>query len=195
MKRFELHDLAVRIRQQGPGRGKTKLLIVIDQFEQWLNVNDGEPQTMLGETLRQCDGVTLQALLLVRDDFTLAITRFLEELEEPLLQNRNFAAIDLFSMATRQRSWSRSGGRTGLGKESLRAKINGSLTRPCKSSPKGDASCRCSLPLWPKWSRSGRGPRRRSASLAACKASRSSSSSSGWWVRGATPKFASNCRP
>ena len=34
---------------------------------------------------------------LVRDDFTLAITRFLEELEEPLLQNRNFATIDRFS--------------------------------------------------------------------------------------------------
>src|SRR5262249_14908773 len=84
---LSLHDVAVRVRQQGLGRGKSKLLIVIDQFEQWLNVNEGQPRTALSEALRQCDGVTLQALLLVRDDFTLAITRFLDELEEPLLQN------------------------------------------------------------------------------------------------------------
>ena len=91
-----LHDAAVRIRQQGVPAPHTKVLLVIDQFEQWLNVNSQLEHTALGEALRQCDGVTLQVLLLVRDDFTLAITRFLDELEEPLLQNRNFAAIDLF---------------------------------------------------------------------------------------------------
>jgi eukaryotic-like serine/threonine-protein kinase len=94
---LSLHDLAVRIRKRGLAAGKSKLLIVIDQFEQWLNLNEGREHTPLAEALRQCDGVTLQAMLLARDDFTIPIARFLEELEEPLLQNRNFAAIDRFS--------------------------------------------------------------------------------------------------
>ena len=46
---LSLHDLAVRVRQQGPGPGKTKLLLVIDQFEQWLNVHDGEVELCWGK--------------------------------------------------------------------------------------------------------------------------------------------------
>lgn len=94
---LSLHDLLVRLRRQGPVSGRSKILIVIDQFEQWLNQNDGREHTELAEALRQCDGSHLQTILVVRDDFTIPTTRFLEELEEPLLQNRNFAAIDRFS--------------------------------------------------------------------------------------------------
>ena len=46
--------------------------------------------------MRQCDGQRLQCLILVRDDFWLAISRFLEELETPLVQGRNCAMADLF---------------------------------------------------------------------------------------------------
>jgi serine/threonine protein kinase len=66
---LELHELAARIRQRGLATaGKRKLLVVIDQFEQWLNLHEGQQHTPLAEMLRQCDGVRLQALLLVRDD-------------------------------------------------------------------------------------------------------------------------------
>ncbi len=75
-----------------------KLLLVIDQFEQWLSGHDAAGRIQLIEALRQCDGSTSQVLILVRDDFTLAATRFMEELEEPLLQNRNFATLDLFGV-------------------------------------------------------------------------------------------------
>src|SRR5262249_31829724 len=46
--------------------------------------------------LRQCDGARVQALLLVRDDFWLAVTRFLAELEVDLLPGHNVAVVDLF---------------------------------------------------------------------------------------------------
>ena len=185
-----LHDLAVRIRQQGPGPGKTKLLIVIDQFEQWLNVNDGEAQTMLGETLRQCDGVTLQ-----RCSWCATISRS---------PSRGFwrswksrcckTAISRRSTRFRRRARGEGAGvvRTGLpGWEGEPSRENQRFIDRgrCKSSPKGDASCRCSSRLWPKSSRSGPGPTRRCGSLAGCKASRSSSSSSGWSVERSHPEI------
>ncbi|MFM9963809.1 MAG: serine/threonine-protein kinase [Planctomycetaceae bacterium] len=73
-----------------------KALIVLDQFEQWLHAKRGQTNQELPAALRQCDGERVQCLILVRDDFWLAISRFLEELEIPLLQGRNCAMADLF---------------------------------------------------------------------------------------------------
>ncbi|MFM9965195.1 MAG: protein kinase domain-containing protein [Planctomycetaceae bacterium] len=73
-----------------------KALIVLDQFEQWLHAKRGLTNQELPAALRQCDGERLQCLILVRDDFWLAISRFLEELEIPLVQGRNCAMADLF---------------------------------------------------------------------------------------------------
>jgi formylglycine-generating enzyme required for sulfatase activity len=50
------------------------------------------------QALRQCDGEHVQCLLLVRDDFWLATTRFLGELEVDLLQGDNTAVVDLFDL-------------------------------------------------------------------------------------------------
>jgi serine/threonine protein kinase/formylglycine-generating enzyme required for sulfatase activity len=77
------------------GSGK-KVLVVLDQFEQWLHARHGQENTELVQALRHCDGVHLQALVLVRDDFWLAVTRFMGELEVELLQGRNMAVVDLF---------------------------------------------------------------------------------------------------
>lgn len=93
-----LHDCLTLVRQRRGLPAGHKLLLIIDQFEQWLNQHDLRSGADLVDALRQCDGVTLQTLLLVRDDFTLAATRFMEALEEPLLQNRNFATVDLFGI-------------------------------------------------------------------------------------------------
>jgi serine/threonine protein kinase/formylglycine-generating enzyme required for sulfatase activity len=82
----------------GPGPGK-KFLLVLDQFEQWLHAKREEQHTELVEALRQCDGQHLQCLVLVRDDFGMAATRFMRELEVPIVEGRNFATVDLFEPA------------------------------------------------------------------------------------------------
>jgi serine/threonine protein kinase len=76
--------------------GGKKVLIVLDQFEQWLHAKKEEENTELVQALRQCDGERVQCIVMVRDDFWMAATRFLTQLEIDLLQGRNCAAIDLF---------------------------------------------------------------------------------------------------
>jgi len=84
-------------------RGRTlrpgqKVLLVLDQFEQWLFVRQGQENTELIAALRQCDGEHLQAIVLVRDDFWLAASRFMRELEIDLEPNANIALVDLFDL-------------------------------------------------------------------------------------------------
>jgi formylglycine-generating enzyme required for sulfatase activity len=77
-----------------PGR---KLLIVVDQFEQWLHAQaDRLASSPLVAALRQADGSRVQFLLLVRDDFWLAASRLFQELEIPLVEGQNVELIDLF---------------------------------------------------------------------------------------------------
>ncbi len=80
---------------RGLPHGK-KLLIVLDQFEQWLHAKKDEESTELVHALRQCDGGNVQCLLMVRDDFWMAVTRFMRELEVRLVETHNSAAVDLF---------------------------------------------------------------------------------------------------
>ncbi len=74
----------------------SKALLVLDQFEQWLFAHRNEKRQELVAALRQCDGTRLQALCLVRDDFWMATTRFMRDLEIDLVPDRNIAAVDLF---------------------------------------------------------------------------------------------------
>jgi eukaryotic-like serine/threonine-protein kinase len=87
--------LAALRRGQGLPPGK-KVLLVLDQFEQWLHARKEEENTELVQALRQCDGGRVQCLVLVRDDFWMAVTRFLGELEVELVQGHNLAAVDRF---------------------------------------------------------------------------------------------------
>jgi len=73
-----------------------KVLLVLDQFEQWLFAKRGEENTELVAALRHCDGEHLQAVVLVRDDFWMAATRFMRGLEIRLVEGENSAAVDLF---------------------------------------------------------------------------------------------------
>lgn len=75
-----------------------KVLLVLDQFEQWLHAHRAEPQSELVQALRQCDGRALACLILVRDDFWLAVSRFMGELEVPLREGHNSALVDLFDV-------------------------------------------------------------------------------------------------
>jgi formylglycine-generating enzyme required for sulfatase activity/class 3 adenylate cyclase len=80
---------------KGVPAGK-KVLIVIDQFEQWLHARQEEQETDLVKALRQCDGSHVQCIVMVRDDFWLAVSRFLRELEIRLVESENSALADLF---------------------------------------------------------------------------------------------------
>jgi formylglycine-generating enzyme required for sulfatase activity len=88
---------ALRRGEGAPAGGK--VLLVLDQFEQFLHAHGKEGDTELVRALRQCDGARVQALLLVRDDFWLAVTRFLAALEVDLVQGHNTAVVDLFNPA------------------------------------------------------------------------------------------------
>ena len=72
-----------------------KVLIILDQFEQWLHAKKEEDVDLV-QALRQCDGGRVQCVVMVRDDFWLAVSRFLRELEIRLLEGRNIALVDLF---------------------------------------------------------------------------------------------------
>src|SRR5262249_30655734 len=89
--------LAALRHGQGVSPGK-KVLIVLDQFEQWLHARREEENTELVQALRQCDGGRVQCLVMVRDDFWMAVTRFLRELEIRLVEGQNSAAVDLFPL-------------------------------------------------------------------------------------------------
>ena len=81
-----------------PGK---KVLVVIDQFEQWLHArrdDRGEQCTELTQALRQCDGSRVQCIVMVRDDFWLAVSRFLRELDIRIIEGQNSALTDLFDL-------------------------------------------------------------------------------------------------
>ena len=91
-----LKEMLAALRQgQGLPAG-TKLLIVLDQFEQWLHAQ--EDGTELVQALRQADGGRVQCIVLVRDDFWMAVIRFMRELEIRLVDDENSMVVDLFDV-------------------------------------------------------------------------------------------------
>ncbi|MEL6104390.1 MAG: protein kinase [Planctomycetota bacterium] len=92
----QLSDLLRRARKGL--RSGSKLLIVLDQFEQWLDVGRENASAELVEALRQCDGENLQCLLLVRDDFWLPTQSFLRHLDEQIQDGTNSRPLQLFDL-------------------------------------------------------------------------------------------------
>jgi serine/threonine protein kinase/formylglycine-generating enzyme required for sulfatase activity len=84
-----------RGRYLGPSK---KVLLVLDQFEQWLHAKRSLENAELVQALRQCDGAVVQCVLLVRDDFWMAVSGFFRHLEVPLHEGRNSAAVDVFGV-------------------------------------------------------------------------------------------------
>ena len=91
-----LVDALAALRQGETLHPGTKVLLVLDQFEQWLFARQREQNPELVAALRQCDGEHVQAIVLVRDDFWMAATRFLQDLEIELFPDQNVAFVDLF---------------------------------------------------------------------------------------------------
>lgn len=89
---------AMRKARSGLLQPGQKLLIVLEQFEQWLSATRDAESTKLVAALRQCDGIHTQALLLVRDDFWAPLTRCLRAADVELDAN-NSAMLDVFDAA------------------------------------------------------------------------------------------------
>ncbi|MHC5544180.1 nSTAND1 domain-containing NTPase, partial [Singulisphaera rosea] len=95
---LELAETLATIRRSTPSSPGSKVLIVLDQFEQWLHTNRERQETGLVRALRQCDGIRLQTIVLIRDDFWMATSRFMKELEVRIEDGRNAAAVDRFHL-------------------------------------------------------------------------------------------------
>lgn len=100
---LNLKDSIAAIRRGDGIPADRKLLIVIDQFEQWLHTHPEDSDTELVQALRQCDGGRVQALVMVRDDFWMAASRFMRDLEVRLSEGHNSAAVELFPIAHARR--------------------------------------------------------------------------------------------
>ncbi len=86
------------LRRDAAARRGNKVLLILDQFEQWLHARRGQLDTELARALRHCDGCGVQALILIRDDFWMPATRLLQELEVRLVEGDNTGAVDLFDV-------------------------------------------------------------------------------------------------
>ncbi len=87
-----LPELMAIIRRN---RGR-KVAIFLDQFEQWLHAHPVERSSELVAALRQCNGGSLQAVLIVRADFSMAIARFMGVLDVQISEGKNYATVDRF---------------------------------------------------------------------------------------------------
>jgi hypothetical protein len=73
-----------------------KVLIVLDQFEQWLHAKSDSDNSELLQALKECDGEKIQCILMVRHDFWVQVSRFLKQLEVKQQEGKNMDMVDLF---------------------------------------------------------------------------------------------------
>ncbi|MFM7058645.1 MAG: bifunctional serine/threonine-protein kinase/formylglycine-generating enzyme family protein [Planctomycetota bacterium] len=75
-----------------------RLLIVLDQFEQWLDQHSGQQGTLLAKSLRHCSPGRIQTILLVREEFWTATSEFMkDQLNLDLSTRSNDQMLPLFS--------------------------------------------------------------------------------------------------
>ena len=96
---LKLKDVIRQIRKKRPLGQNKKLLLIVDQFEQWLYSRDLLKDSNLIQALRQVDGLAIQVILLVRDDFMFPVNRLMGLLELEIQENRNFTMMDLFPIS------------------------------------------------------------------------------------------------
>ncbi len=153
-----------------------KVLVVLDQFEQWLFAQGNEPRASLIDALRQCDGGRVQALILVRDDFWLASSRFMRALEVRLVEGENSALVDLFDPPHARvvlMAFGRAYGMLPAWAPRSAPSTGRFSTGRSTDWPRMARSSRCAWRCSPRWSRENPGCRRRSGQWAA----------RGGWVR------------
>ena len=94
-------ELAEQLREIRVGRylpPERRLVIVVDQFEQWIYEQDAGWNDPLVLAMRQVDGSRIQVLFLVRDDFWIPVQQFFEHLELRIQDGRNSQALPTFDL-------------------------------------------------------------------------------------------------
>ena len=92
---MELDDAFRLVARRYKANGR-KLLVVIDQFEQWLAVNTHFAANQLVDTFRECNGVGIQVLILTREDFWWRLNEFTSAIELTLSERSNYLRVELF---------------------------------------------------------------------------------------------------
>lgn len=95
----ETADLVAMLRELSAGRGLPgggRLLIVLDQFEQWLQTTRTDEHSELLQALKLCDGEHVRCLLMVREEFLSAAFRLEGPLGIQLRSNANLHLVDFF---------------------------------------------------------------------------------------------------
>ena len=92
-----LPELASQVRSGKLIPRGMKLLLVLDQFEQWFSI-DSADKNCWTDMLRHCDGQRLSTLLMIRDEFWMQTTRLMREIEVPMVEGVNAGSLDLFSL-------------------------------------------------------------------------------------------------
>jgi serine/threonine protein kinase len=83
--------------------GERSIVLVLDQFEQYLASTPLNLQHDLVQSLRQCDGQRLKAILLVRDEFWNSISQFMHLMESSLADQRNALSLPLLNQRHAER--------------------------------------------------------------------------------------------
>jgi hypothetical protein len=94
---LDLPGALAYLRQDASPLEGRKLVLILDQFEQWLHAHPVLEEQPLLQALAHCDGGRLQAVVMVRDEFFLAIDRFMDALDVPIRKGINMALVDLFA--------------------------------------------------------------------------------------------------
>lgn len=93
----ELAALMLELRDNASARNEhRKVVLLFDQFDNWAGSATTSQLAELAAALRHCDGETLQALLIVRDDFWTSATEFIRLVECGVEQWKNARSIELF---------------------------------------------------------------------------------------------------
>ena len=72
-----------------------KVLLVLDQFEQWLLRCSNYLSDDLTQALRHCDADRFQTICLIRDDFWVEASQFMKAIEQKIEESKNAMALPL----------------------------------------------------------------------------------------------------
>ncbi|MEM9588795.1 MAG: AAA family ATPase, partial [Planctomycetota bacterium] len=103
-----------------------RTVIVLDQFEQVLNWSSEEHREQVAFAMRQADGARLRFVLVVRDEFWSAISRWMRDLDVPLRDGRNAMGLERFSRehaAKVLRTWADASGKIDVDDEFIGSAI------------------------------------------------------------------------
>lgn len=94
----QISELICEIREGEHLESGRRLLLILDQFEQFLSSSSSLASSKLVAALRQCDGIRIQCLFAVRDDYWTQTQEFLRLQEIQIQDGRNSQALPLFDL-------------------------------------------------------------------------------------------------